>query len=51
MIFDYQEKEQEIERMKEEMTSLKDKLKLLNKKFKAVKKDENNKSVSASLSN
>lgn len=34
--------------MKEELTSLRDKVKFLNRKIKAVKKDENNKSITAS---
>lgn len=34
LVFDYQEKEQEMERMKEELYSLRDKVKVLNKKVK-----------------
>lgn len=40
MIFDFQEKEQDIERMKEEMESLRSKVKSLNKKIKDERKSK-----------
>lgn len=40
MIFDFQEKEQEIERMRDELNSLRDKVRILNKKVKDERKSK-----------
>jgi hypothetical protein len=40
MIFDFQEKEQEIEKMKDELTSLREKVKLLNRKIREERKSK-----------
>ena len=44
LIFDYQEKEVEVERMKEEMQSLRDKTRLLNRKIKDERRKSQHKS-------